>query len=299
MNPSPHLPEPEFEGAHESAVRDVFDLLAVDPNDHDDTWRLVALDVDGTLLTYGGMITPMVREAVENVRMARHHVVLATGRSVLATMPVAQHLGIRRGWAVCSNGAVTVRLDPMVPDGYKLAQVVTFDPAPALRMLRKELPDALYGVEDLGRGFRVSDNFPEGELHGIETVVSFEELCATPATRVVIRSPEHTPDDFHELVMRLGLHEVTYAVGWTAWLDLTPPGVSKASALEVLRQRLSVGRDKTVAIGDGRNDIEMLAWAARGVAMGHADDSVKAAADEVTGSIDEDGAVPVLQSLID
>jgi len=54
-----------------------------------------------------------------------------------------------------------------------------------------------------------------------------------------------------------------------------------------------------VAIGDGRNDIEMLAWAARGVAMGHADDSVKAAADEVTGSIDEDGAVPVLQSLID
>src|SRR5665647_3670374 len=89
MIPSPHLPEPEFEGAHESAVRDVFDLLAVDPNEHDDTWRLVALDVDGTLLTYGGMITPMVREAVENVRMARHHVVLATGRSVLAMMPVA------------------------------------------------------------------------------------------------------------------------------------------------------------------------------------------------------------------
>jgi hypothetical protein len=71
MNPSSQLPEPEFEGAHESAVRDVFDLLAVDPNDHDDTWRLVALDVDGTLLTYGGMITPMVREAVEYVRMAR------------------------------------------------------------------------------------------------------------------------------------------------------------------------------------------------------------------------------------
>ena len=298
MTPSPNLPEPELEGAHESAVRDVFDLLSIDPSEHDDTWRLVALDVDGTLVTYGGLISPIVCEAVENIRMARHHVVLATGRSVLATMPVAHQLGIRRGWAVCSNGAVTVRLDPRIPGGYKLAQVVTFDPGPALRMLRAELPDALYGVEDLGRGFRVSGSFPVGELHGLETVVTFEELCATPATRVVIRSPEHTPADFHDLVMRLGLHEVAYAVGWTAWLDLTPPGVSKASALEVLRQRLSVSRDKTVAIGDGRNDIEMLAWAARGVAMGQAEDAVKAAANEVTGSIDEDGAVPVLQSLI-
>src|SRR5450830_500540 len=140
MNPSSQLPEPEFEGAHESAVRDVFDLLAVDPNDHDDTWRLVALDVDGTLLTYGGLITPMVCEAVENVRLARHHVVLATGRSVIATMPIAEQLGIRRGWAVCSNGAVTVRLDPKLPGGYELAEFVTFDPGPALRMLARSSP---------------------------------------------------------------------------------------------------------------------------------------------------------------
>jgi len=299
MIPRPNMPEPDFGATHEDAVMDVLDLLWVDPNEHDDTWRLVALDVDGTLLTYGGLITPMVCEAVENVRLARHHVVLATGRSVIATMPIAEQLGIRRGWAVCSNGAVTVRLDPKLPGGYELAEVVTFDPGPALRMLREELPEALYGVEDLGRGFRVSGYFPEGELHGLETVVSFDELCATPATRVVIRSPEHAPADFHELVTRLGLHEVTYAVGWTAWLDLTPPGVSKASALEVLRERLSVSPDKTVAIGDGRNDIEMLVWAARGVAMGHAEDDVKAAANEVTGSIDDDGAVPVLQSLID
>ena len=68
----------------------------------------------------------------------------------------------------------------------------------------------------------------------------------------------------------IGLHEVAYAVGWTAWLDLNPEGVSKGSALELLRRRLHVEPADTVAVGDQRNDIEMLQWAARGVAMGNA-----------------------------
>ena len=69
-------------------------------------------------------------------------------------------------------------------------------------------------------------------------------------------------------------------------------------ALEELRQRLGVEPFATVAVGDGHNDIEMLAWAARGVAMGHADEPVRAVADEVTGTIDDDGAVAVLRSLL-
>ena len=100
--------------------------------------------------------------------------------------------------------------------------------------------------------------------------------------------------------------EMIFAVGaWKAGgIDMaqriapTPEGVSKASALEELRQRLGVEPFATVAIGDGRNDVEMLTWAARGVAMGHADEPVRAAADEVTGTIDDDGAVAVLRSLL-
>ena len=125
------------------------------------------------------------------------------------------------------------------------------------------------------------------------------ELTATPATRVVIRNPQGTPEEFHELVERVGLHEVEYAVGWSAWLDLTPGGVSKASALEEIRQHEGVEPFATVAVGDGSNDVQMLRWAARGVAMGHASDVVRAAADEVTGTIADDGAVAVLRSLVD
>ncbi|MEI2827929.1 MAG: HAD-IIB family hydrolase [Dermatophilaceae bacterium] len=99
-------------------------------------------------------------------------------------------------------------------------------------------------------------------------------------------------------IERIGLHEVSYAVGWTAWLDINPEGVSKGSALELLRRRLEVEPGDTVAVGDQRNDIEMLRWAARGVAMGNAPDEVKAAADEVTGDVHTAGLADVLESLL-
>jgi Cof subfamily protein (haloacid dehalogenase superfamily) len=259
---------------------------------------LVAIDVDGTVLRMDGTIAPRVLDAVTAVRAAGHHVVLATGRSVISAGPIAQRLGLTTGPAVCSNGAVTVRMDPAAENGYEVVDTITFDPEPALRILQAELPDAAYAVEDVGRGFFVSKPFPPDEIEGVHVVVDFEHLCTLPATRVVIRSPDHTQADFHAMVERIGLHEVSYSVGWVAWLDLNPKGVSKATGLEEVRQRLGVPAERTVAIGDGRNDLEMLAWAGRGVAMGNADDVVRAAADEVAPALADDGAAVVLESLL-
>lgn len=260
--------------------------------------HLVALDIDGTLIGYDGGLSPAVRDAAAAVLQAGHHVVLASGRSLTAMTPVAELLGITTGWMVCSNGAVTVRLDPALRGGWEVDQVRTFDPEPALRLLRDELPGARFAVEDIGIGFRLNALFPDGELDGEHEVVDFEQLWAREVTRVIIRSPEHTPDEFSEMAARIGLDDVTYAVGWTAWMDVAPRGVTKASGLERLRDRLGVAPGATVAVGDGHNDVDMLRWAARGVAMGHADDVVRGAADEVTGTIDEDGVVPVLRSLL-
>ena len=260
---------------------------------------LVALDVDGTLMSYDQEMSDDVRDVVAALRAAGHHVVLASGRSLVAMTPVAEVLGIDRGWVVASNGAVTARLDPDEPEGYVLEDVATFDPGPALRLLREHLPGARYAVEDVGVGFRMNELFPDGELDGVHRVVDFDELWSGEVTRVVVRAPESTSDDFHALVEDLGLDDVTYAVGWSAWMDLAPLGVTKASALEQVRRALHVQPHRTVAIGDGRNDVEMLRWAARGVAMGHADEVVRAAADEVTGSIADDGAATVLRGLLD
>src|SRR3546814_11325300 len=79
-------------------------------------------------------------------------------------------------------------------------------------------------------------------------------------------------------------------LGWTAWMDLAPVGVSKASGLAHVARELGVDAADALAIGDGLNDLEMFAWAGRSVAMGQAVDKVLAAADDVTLAVNEDGA---------
>lgn len=265
-----------------------------------DSWRLLGLDIDGTLMHWGGDISPAVARAVEQVRMCRNHVILATGRNIIGTLPVAQQLGIRRGWAVCSNGAVTIRLNPASTGGYDIVETVTFNPRAALELIRAEMPEAYFAVEDLGVGFRVNREFPMGELVGRQRVVEdFDDLAHEEATRVVIRAPGVDVSHFDDLVHRIGLNDVTYAVGYSAWLDLTPPNVSKASALEALRRQLGVYPDHTVAVGDGNNDTEMLRWARHSAAMATAPENVREIADEVLGSVEDDGLLPLLERLID
>ena len=126
----------------------------------------------------------------------------------------------------------------------------------------------------------------------------FEELSGLETARVVAADAQVPSRDFQEALRLLGLIDTYFVIGGTRWMDVAPHGVTKASALERLRGLLGIDREHTVAIGDGGNDVAMLAWAGRGVAMGHADAQVIAAADEVTGSILDDGAVPVLRSLL-
>ncbi|MDR2380463.1 MAG: Cof-type HAD-IIB family hydrolase [Bifidobacteriaceae bacterium] len=260
---------------------------------------LIALDIDGTLLTWGGHLHKHAERAVHRVIAdPRLELVLATGRSAHSAMGVARRIGLDQGWAVCSNGSVTVRLDPAAANGWEIAHSVTFDAAPAVAAIRLAFPKARLAVEDAGHGFLVTRQFPDGELDGIVTVVDDTQLAARPVTRVIVRETDLDPARVEALVDELQLPDVSYAVGWTGWVDLNPPGVSKASALEALRRRLGVAQGRTVAIGDGGNDITMLRWAARGVAMGGARPEVKAAADEVTGTINLGGLARVLNSLV-
>jgi hydroxymethylpyrimidine pyrophosphatase-like HAD family hydrolase len=114
----------------------------------------------------------------------------------------------------------------------------------------------------------------------------------------VVHVPDLTPQEFAQLIDESGVHGVQYAIGWTAWLDMAAPGVSKATALESVRARLEIDGARTVAIGDGFNDVEMLRWAGTGVAMGQAVDGVKEHADLVTLDVWHDGAVEVLRGVV-
>lgn len=264
------------------------------------TWvELVALDIDGTIIDHEERLSERVQAAVRAAAAYGVQVVISTGRSLHSTLPILDQLGLRDGYAVCSNGAVVLRLDPRLPCGYEIVHTETFNPTDILKLLRDHLPTALYALEIVGEGYLLTAPFPPGELAGPFKIVPFGALFDASATRVIVRSPDHTCEEFLELIERVGLHEVSYAVGWTAWLDLAADGVSKASALEIVRRWLGVSADRTLAVGDGRNDLEMFAWAARAVAMGQSAPDVLAAADEVTVTVSDDGLALVLESLVD
>ena len=263
--------------------------------------RAVALDIDGTLFQapHGSTVveesvSPRVRKAVDKVVAEGVPVVLATGRSTFGITAVLDMLELERSrhqvLAVASNGSVTFSYPPV-----EVLDTVTFDASEVVRMLLDHLPEALVAVEEIGVGYRVNRHFPDGEITGQMTLQSVDELVAHPVTRVIIRDPNSSEQDFVELAEKAGLHGINYFIGWTAWLDLAPDGVSKASGLESVCERLGVVADDVLAIGDGRNDIEMLQWAGRGVAMGQAPDEVRDAADDVTAAVGDDGAALELE----
>jgi HAD superfamily hydrolase (TIGR01484 family) len=264
--------------------------------------RLVALDIDGTLLKWvegSGQsyeqIEPVLYDAVHAALDAGAHIVLASGRSPHGMDKIADLLdlpreGADRLWVVASNGAVIFRYPPL-----EVVHEETFDAREAVRMVLREHPEALVAVEERGVGYRVSRPFPEGELSGEMIQTDVEDIVAGPVSRVIIRDPTASAEDFVAMAARLGLHGTDYVVGWTAWLDLAPVGVSKASGLEYVAGHLGLSSADVLAIGDGRNDVEMLRWAARGVAMGQAVEEVHEAADATTETVHDDGAAVELR----
>jgi hydroxymethylpyrimidine pyrophosphatase-like HAD family hydrolase len=255
--------------------------------------HLVALDIDGTLLHSGTRVPQATVDAVGLVRSAGHHVVLATGRTLASAVAIATDLRLTDEWIVASNGAVTARLENTSLGGYRLHARHTFDARPVAQLARSRLREVSVASEDFGRGWLVDRQFTAGLLNGRQRVIDrHDDLWATPTTRVVLTGPQVTSlvSPLHRLGVRAtpeGSHRV----------NVTPRRLSKASALELVRARLGVPSEHTFAIGDGANDTEMLAWAAHGVAMGQADERVKAVAATVTGTVDEHGAASALLSL--
>ncbi|PII85848.1 haloacid dehalogenase [Leucobacter sp. OLJS4] len=270
--------------------------------------HLIALDLDGTVLDnehhgtagtdWDDQIPERAGNAIRALHAAGHEVVIATGRSVDATLPVVEALRIKPEWVIAANGAVTLRRDALAPRAYRREYVEAFDPSEALVKIRAQLLTARFAVELASGGFLYTEPIPTGTLPSQQRQVPFEELLGVQASRVVVVSPDHRLEEFLSAVETLGLTHVSYAVGRTSWLDIAPSGVTKASALEVVRSRVGIDRSRVFAAGDGRNDIDMLQWAGRfgdSVAMGQAVADVRAEAGRVTAPVDQDGLFEALR----
>ncbi len=261
---------------------------------------LIALDIDGTVLLEDETLSPGVVEAVEHAHRAGHEVMVATGRSWEGTRGILRVLGIAPEFVVCSNGAVVLKRLEADELGYERWHVETFDPREVLQQLREHLPDARYLVE-LPDGRRLYTEYLEDWNLVHARRVPFDELGAQPVCRIVVVAPDKGEQDFVDLVSRIGLHQVSYAVGWTAWLDIAPHGVDKSTGLELVRTELGIDAEHVLVIGDGRNDVGMFRWAldngGRAVAMAQGPQEVRDAAGETTASVHDGGVAAVLRRL--
>jgi hydroxymethylpyrimidine pyrophosphatase-like HAD family hydrolase len=251
---------------------------------------LVGLDIDGTLLVTGQLPTPTVIAALKAARSAGHELVLATGRSLSGALYAARQLGITDGWLVSSNGSIVVRMTTGV---YEVVGLHTVDARAVVELVTVVRPDLRIAAEIVGVGYHVSELFPAHELGGDQVLVNQpSDLWVQPTPRLAVYGV-----NAQHLVPSIRSGGMTANRTRADWVDVTPGGVSKATALENIRRELGIPKNRTVAIGDSENDIPMLNWAERGVAMGNASPMVRFAATYATKDVEDDGAALILNQL--
>lgn len=258
--------------------------------------RLIATDLDGTLLRSDGTVDERTRRAIAALETAGIAFVICTARPPRWLGPLAEETG-HRGLAVCANGGLIWDLHSDLPvQEFPLQVEVARE---VVKRLRAALPHGAWAVERAG-GFAHEPTYTPRWPVPDDTVVDFiDALLEPPAVKLMLRHPELSADDLlaHARELIGDLVEVSHSSAHDALLEISAPGVSKASALAGVCAELGIVSDEVIAFGDMPNDLAMLSWAGWGVAVANAHAEVIAAADEVTASNDESGVALVLERL--
>lgn len=255
--------------------------------------RVIASDLDGTLVDSRGRISPRTRAALDRAREAGALLVLVTGRPPRWMDSVIEEAGAS-GLAVLANGALVYDLGSRT-----IVRQHTLDVASAERLakaIRSELPGVTFAVET-GTGFAHEPDYAPAWPAPETTIGQIAELLVDPVAKLLVKHPERGPDDIHDVVAELVGADATVTYSGDVLLEISGAGISKASTLEAVCADAGVGPEGVVAFGDMPNDVPMLAWAGWGVAVANAHRKVLTVADEVTASNDEDGVAQVLERL--
>ena len=261
--------------------------------------RLVASDIDGTLIHTDGTLS---KRTIDVLAALPVPAVLVTGRPVRWMRQLYDQMPEPLP-AICANGAVVY--DPDTDEILRAAPLDVDLLLDVTKRLREAVPDIALAVEvEDGRAFWYEEAWPlrwEGEHNAVRVLSTPEELTSAPAVKLLARSASaQSPDEFYELISNTlgGIAESTHSSS-SALVEISAAGVTKAAGLAWLCEREGITAEDVVAFGDMPNDIPMLSWAGRAVAMGNAHPAVVAVADEVTGTNDEDGVALYLRELFD
>jgi len=258
--------------------------------------RLVATDLDGTLLGLDDVVSERTFKAIRAVADAGIHVVAATGRSQWTAAPLVEPAhGL--DLVVCSNGASLYHLrERRSLASYPIADDVIDE---ILGTLDELLPGCVYGWET------------EDDLHYEAGFLAYRPNLDRPPSpdlavgqrpasirKLMVGHPQVQHYELLDAVVPLTPAGAFATTSGAPFVEITGEGVDKAFGVRNVCERLGVAAEEVVAIGDNHNDIAMVTWAGRGIAMGNAHPALLAVLDEQTVSNVEDGVAQVLESLV-
>lgn len=257
-------------------------------------YELIALDVDGTLITDDYQITDMTKEAVRQVAEQGSKIVLCTGRGAVSTLPLLDELGLS-GTVITQNGAATIdsvtrrilhEFSFPVSEVQNLIQYcrqrgIHFDANTAFDIYVDEVTDEILQVY--------------AKYLANPTAVGDVLSLTVPLVKFCIAAKEHEMDPLLEDWSEVGSRNLRCVRSGNYFLDIIHPMANKGNALKALADGLGIPAERVLAIGNYDNDIEMLEFAGLGIAMDNSPDEVKQSADVLTASNNEEGVALALQ----
>ncbi len=271
--------------------------------------RLIATDLDGTLLRDDKSVSDRTIAALAAAEEAGIEVFFVTGRPARWMDVVSAHVH-GHGLAICGNGAAVVDLHGG-PGAHRFVKVRALERACALdvvRRLRAASPGTAFAIERTG-GLHHEEAYPPLHMEPGESVAPAEKLLAEdpgdpavaeqPILKILAFHPELQPDDFLVTARAaIGERATVTRSSPSALLEISGPAVSKASTLELCCAERGITPAEVVAFGDMPNDIEMLTWAGTSYAMGNAHPDVIAAASGRTVANNDDGVAVVIERIL-
>jgi hydroxymethylpyrimidine pyrophosphatase-like HAD family hydrolase len=258
------------------------------------TPKLVATDLDGTLVRKDGSVSPYTRRVLATLEARGVPVIFVTGRPLRWTTPVFEHVG-SHGLAIVSNGALVWDVAEQVP---RMSRALEGEASWAVASrIRETLPGSLFAAERVD-GFAVEPAYP---LRDEDTPrIDLAGLTATPMLKLLSTHPGLAPDEYWKRAQNAvgDLATVTHSSTF-ALLEISAYGVTKASTLAQVAASLGVAAEDVIAFGDMPNDLAMLTWAGQSFAMADAHPEVLACAGNVAPSHEDDGVARVLAEVFD
>ncbi|MGW6907289.1 Cof-type HAD-IIB family hydrolase [Streptomyces sp. NPDC054940] len=259
-------------------------------------YRLVATDLDGTLLRDDLTVSQRTLRALEAVAGAGAHHLVVTGRPAAACESLLAALGYH-GLAVCGQGAQL----------YDAGSGRLLSSASLGRTLARSVVDrveAALGPVELGvvtappaSRFKVTERFGERVRHGWDLTTDRALLWEDPVDKLILHHPGMDEDELADRTRELCGDEVTVVHSVKGMVEVLPPGTTKGAGIARAARLLGCTGADTIAFGDMPNDVPMLEWAAHGVAVANAHPALRAVADEIAPGNEEDGVAAVLERL--